>query len=73
MPGGGGYGDPYDRDPSLVLRDVVDGYVSAEAAREAYGVAIRYTGAADALVRPPSAYELDEAETARLRGVSATP
>ncbi|HEY3685383.1 MAG TPA: hydantoinase B/oxoprolinase family protein [Streptosporangiaceae bacterium] len=68
MPGGGGYGDPYDRDPSLVLRDVVDGYVSVEAARAAYGVAVRYTGPADALVRPPSAYELDDAETARLRG-----
>ena len=39
-PGGGGYGDPYERDPSLVLRDVVDGLVSASAARRDYGVMI---------------------------------
>ena len=39
-PGGGGYGDPYERDPSFVLRDVVDGLVSASAARRDYGVMI---------------------------------
>ena len=38
--GGGGYGDPFARDPAAVLVDVLDGLVSAEAAREAYGVAI---------------------------------
>ncbi len=38
--GGGGYGDPRDRDPEAVLEDVIDGYVSREAAREKYGVAI---------------------------------
>jgi N-methylhydantoinase B len=38
--GGGGYGDPYDRDPERVLADVLDGLVSTEQAREAYGVAI---------------------------------
>lgn len=67
MPGGGGYGNPYDRDPDLVLADVVNGYVSIEAAREAYGVAVRYAGEPDALVRTPEMYELDAAETARLR------
>ncbi len=36
--GGGGYGDPYERDPQLVLRDVREGKVSAERAREVYGV-----------------------------------
>jgi N-methylhydantoinase B len=37
--GGGGHGDPRDRDPAAVRRDVADGYVSARAARETYGVA----------------------------------
>ena len=36
--GGGGYGDPRERDPELVRRDVADGFVSAQAAREIYGV-----------------------------------
>lgn len=38
--GGGGYGDPRQRDPELVRRDVLLGYVSAEAARSIYGVEI---------------------------------
>ncbi|MFD1645492.1 hydantoinase B/oxoprolinase family protein [Haloarchaeobius litoreus] len=37
-PGAGGYGDPADRDPDAVRRDVRHGKVSAAAAREAYGV-----------------------------------
>ncbi|MEU8204666.1 hydantoinase B/oxoprolinase family protein [Streptosporangium sp. NPDC049046] len=36
--GGGGHGDPRDRDPDLVRRDVAEGYVSPEAARETYGI-----------------------------------
>ncbi|WP_344313175.1 hydantoinase B/oxoprolinase family protein [Fodinicola feengrottensis] len=67
MPGGGGFGDPYTRDPRAVLMDVVNGYVSLEAARSAYGVAVSYVGTAGALVRPPSSYLLDLVETARLR------
>jgi N-methylhydantoinase B len=39
--GGGGYGDPSERDPDLVLRDVLDGLVSDGRARRDYGVAIR--------------------------------
>ncbi|MBI4318830.1 MAG: hydantoinase B/oxoprolinase family protein [Chloroflexi bacterium] len=39
-PGGGGYGDPLEREPELVLKDVVEGFVSIESAREYYGVAI---------------------------------
>ena len=58
-PGGAGYGDPRERDPELVLRDVVDGYVSLEAAEREYGVRIRYTGPRDALVRTPEMYELE--------------
>ncbi len=37
--GGGGYGDPCEREPERVLDDVLEGYVSAEAARRDYGVA----------------------------------
>jgi N-methylhydantoinase B len=42
MPGGGGgFGKPTERDPELVLNDVVNGYVSLEAARRDYGVVVR--------------------------------
>ena len=39
-PGGGGYGDPHERDPDRVLEDVRNGKVSVEAAREEYGVVV---------------------------------
>jgi N-methylhydantoinase B len=54
--GGGGWGSPKERPPERVLEDVLDGYVSIDAARELYGVAI------DA-----RAMKVDEAATARLR------
>lgn len=38
--GGGGFGDPLERDPKLVREDVIDGYVSIKGARENYGVVI---------------------------------
>ncbi len=38
--GGGGFGDPLDRDPALVLRDVVERIVSIDGARDYYGVVI---------------------------------
>jgi N-methylhydantoinase B len=38
--GGAGYGDPLDRDPEAVRADVLDGKVSGEAARAAYGVVL---------------------------------
>src|SRR4051794_25786627 len=53
--GGGGYGPPEERDPERVLRDVLEGKVSVERAREVYRVAV--DGA-----------RVDEVETARLRG-----
>jgi N-methylhydantoinase B len=37
---GAGWGDPLDRDPASVLRDVRNGLVSPERAREGYGVVI---------------------------------
>jgi N-methylhydantoinase B len=46
-PSGGGYGDPFRRDPAAVLDNVLDGLFSAEIARTHYGVAI-IDGAVDA-------------------------
>ncbi|MGH8880346.1 MAG: hydantoinase B/oxoprolinase family protein, partial [Stackebrandtia sp.] len=38
--GGGGYGNAFDRDPAAVARDVRNGFVSPESARESYGVVV---------------------------------
>jgi N-methylhydantoinase B len=38
--GGGGYGSPYEREPERVRTDVLDGYVSREAAERDYGVVL---------------------------------
>lgn len=45
--GGGGYGDPFDRDPRAVAEDVRLGLVSVEAARRDYGVAVSAGGILD--------------------------
>ncbi|MDR5651542.1 hydantoinase B/oxoprolinase family protein [Ruixingdingia sedimenti] len=55
-PNGGGYGDPLDRAPTKVLEDVLDGYYSADHAREVYGVIV-----------DPEAETVDMAATGRLR------
>ncbi|MFQ5426102.1 MAG: hydantoinase B/oxoprolinase family protein, partial [Gaiellales bacterium] len=39
-PSSGGYGDPHERDPALVLRDVDDGLIGPDAALDDYGVLI---------------------------------
>ncbi len=39
--GGGGYGDPFERDPALIAADVVAGLVSRKAARDLYGLVLR--------------------------------
>src|SRR5262249_56514147 len=39
--GGGGFGDPLERDADAVREDVADGYVSIERARKDYGVVVR--------------------------------
>ena len=54
--GGGGYGDPLDRDPEAVAADVAEGRVTRGQARTQYGVAL----AADGVV--------DRAETEAARG-----
>ncbi len=46
-PGGGGRGDPLDREPERVALDVARGYVSAEAARRDYGVVLTADGTPD--------------------------
>jgi len=47
--GGGGWGDPLDREPELVALDALQGKISARAAREEYGVVLAGAGGA-----PPS-------------------
>ena len=55
--GGGGYGDPLQRDPQAVAADVVNGYVSIEKALEDYGIVI-----------DPVTLKVDLEETNRIRG-----
>ena len=55
--GGGGYGNPLERDPEGIERDVLEGYVSLERAKEDYGVII-----------DPKTLKLDKEATKRLRG-----
>ena len=47
MPGGGGWGEPLEREPEAVAEDVLDEKVSVAAAREQYGVELRRDGAVD--------------------------
>ena len=47
--GGGGYGDPRERDPEAVLDDVREEKVTREAARDLYGVVVTDDGAVDAV------------------------
>ncbi len=55
--GGGGCGNPLERDPEMVERDVLEGYVSIERARKDYGVVIN-----------PKTLKVDTEATKRLRG-----
>lgn len=55
-PGGGGYGDPLDREPERVCVDVRNAAVSVDAARQLYGV-----------VLDPATLEVDEAATVARR------
>jgi N-methylhydantoinase B len=58
--GGGGWGDPLEREPQKVLDDVLDEYVSVTAARRDYGVVL--TGSLEALD-----LAIDRAATEELR------
>lgn len=59
--GGGGLGDPLDRDVAAVLEDVIDGYVSVGRAAKDYGVVVVVN---DAQIDD---YEVDDAATRALR------
>jgi N-methylhydantoinase B len=58
--GGGGWGSPTERDPELVLADVLDGLVSIDAAAEVYGVVI-----------DPSTLAIDASATSARRATMA--
>jgi N-methylhydantoinase B len=53
--GGGGWGDPLERDAALVAADAAEGLISRRAAHELYGVVLR------------DSMSLDESATQRLR------
>ncbi|MBI3979987.1 MAG: hydantoinase B/oxoprolinase family protein, partial [Chloroflexi bacterium] len=57
--GGGGYGDPFERDPAAVLQDVRNEMVGVERARTAYGVVVN-----------TDTWTVDEPATAALRAAS---
>lgn len=57
--GGGGWGDPLERDPELVLEDHLDGWTSRDAVRADYGVVLE-TG-------PGGELRVDRSGTERLR------
>jgi N-methylhydantoinase B len=57
--GGGGLGDPRERDPALVLEDVRNGIYTPEFARETFGVVLADDGS-----------ELDAEATAELRSAA---
>ncbi|MFJ7837846.1 hydantoinase B/oxoprolinase family protein [Lysinibacillus sphaericus] len=59
--GGGGLGDPLERDVNAVLEDVIDEYVSLERAKLDYGVVIRE------IDRDIDAFEIDMAATVKER------
>jgi N-methylhydantoinase B len=65
LPGGGGHGDPFEREPAQVTRDVEDGLVSVERARDFYGVVLKEG-------ERPGTYTVDAEATARHRK-EATP
>jgi N-methylhydantoinase B len=54
--GGGGHGNPLERDPEMVESDVIEEYVSLEKAEEDYGVVI-----------VPETMKVDEEATRKLR------
>ena len=54
--GAGGWGNPFEREPQAVLKDVLEEKVTLAHARNAYGVVIN-----------PQTYKVDEAATQQLR------
>jgi N-methylhydantoinase B len=67
--GGGGYGDPLQREPKAVLSDVLERWVTPRAAREVYGVVLTEQGAGGGAATPGGAigFALDLPATEALR------
>jgi N-methylhydantoinase B len=59
--GGGGFGNPLERDPQLVLDDVMDEWLTLEAAKKYYGVVIEEIDA------EACDYRINEEATAKAR------
>jgi N-methylhydantoinase B len=68
LPGGGGFGAPAQRDPERVARDVTDGLVSVERAREVYGVVLTRTGRRGGYAADIEATRRSRTEAPRPRG-----
>jgi N-methylhydantoinase B len=60
--GGGGWGEPLERDPMRVIEDIRDGMVSVEAAKSEYGVVAKVNGKGGL-----EAVQLDAEATTKLR------
>ncbi|HEX7064422.1 MAG TPA: hydantoinase B/oxoprolinase family protein, partial [Bacillales bacterium] len=60
LPGAGGYGDPVKREPKRVLDDVLNGYISQEAARKEYGVVVEFTSNGWEIVEDETESGVDE-------------
>lgn len=45
--GGGGYGNPFERDTAKVMEDILQGYISVGAAEREYGVILKENGCID--------------------------
>jgi N-methylhydantoinase B len=58
LAGGGGYGDPFERDPDLVRADVSEEKLTIGYARKHYGV----------VIKPGPRFAIDKAATRKLRG-----
>jgi hypothetical protein len=69
--GGGGWGDPLQRDPALVVRDVVWEKVSPSAALDAYGVVLTGSVDDDSLAYDAAATTARRTELATARDESA--
>jgi N-methylhydantoinase B len=69
--GGGGFGDPLEREPARVAADVAAGYLTRDQAARRYGVAIGSDGAVDASATAARRKSLREARhTVRLIGAN---
>ncbi|MGX6448021.1 hydantoinase B/oxoprolinase family protein [Patulibacter sp. S7RM1-6] len=62
LSGGGGYGDPLDREPGRVRDDVLSGFVTADRAHDVYGVVLTGPFDDDALAVDAAATEARRAE-----------